>query len=93
LFEKIYCSDDVPNLVKKPAPDYLNYIASTHGLSHAWYIGNSVDDMRCATQAGYHALGVVTTFTAEALLQAGADVLKPSAAELVEVFACNHLLP
>lgn len=89
LFEKIYCSDDIAGLVKKPSPDYLIHIKQVHGLTHAWYIGNSVDDMRCAVGAGYQALGVTTTFTAEALSKAGAELLIASPQELLSQFACE----
>jgi histidinol-phosphate aminotransferase len=87
-FKHVYCSDDLSGKARKPAPDYLQHIQQTHQLSHMWYIGNSVDDMRCAKVAGYHALGVATTFTAEQLIEAGADAVILDPTELKEAFAC-----
>jgi len=88
LFEKVYCSDAVENLARKPAGDYLTHIKRTHMLEHAWYIGNSVDDMKAAKAAGFLALGVCTTFTADQLREAGADAIIESPTDLKEFFAC-----
>jgi phosphoglycolate phosphatase-like HAD superfamily hydrolase len=88
LFEGVYCSDAVENLARKPAGDYLTHIKGTHMLEHAWYIGNSVDDMKAAKAAGFHALGVCTTFTADQLREAGADAIIESSTDLKEFFAC-----
>lgn len=84
-FDAVFCSDDIPTLRKKPAPDYLQHIRKQFGLQHAWYIGNSVDDMRCATQAGFSALGVAKTNTIEQLQQAGATLCVATAPELEQV--------
>jgi phosphoglycolate phosphatase-like HAD superfamily hydrolase len=84
----VYCSDAVENLARKPAGDYLTHIKGTHMLEHAWYIGNSVDDMKAAKAAGFHALGVCTTFTADQLREAGADAIIESPTDLKEFFAC-----
>jgi histidinol-phosphate aminotransferase len=66
----------------------LTHIKHTHRLEHTWYIGNSVDDMKAAKAAGYLALGVCTTFSAEQLRQAGADAIIESPTDLKEFFAC-----
>jgi phosphoglycolate phosphatase-like HAD superfamily hydrolase len=87
-FKQVYCSDDVPGKQRKPAPDYLQHIQQSHHLGQAWYIGNSVDDMRCAKAAGYYALGVATTFTAEQLQEAGADAVIQDPTQLKDAFAC-----
>jgi histidinol-phosphate aminotransferase len=88
LFEAVYCSDAVEGLRRKPFGDYLQHIQRTHCLERAWYIGNSVDDMKSAKAAGYFALGVCTTFTAEQLRAAGADAIIESPTDLKELFAC-----
>ena len=84
-FDAVFCSDDVPNLKKKPAPDYLNHIRSVFRLQHAWYVGNSVDDMACAVQAKFSALGVTKTNTADQLQQAGASLCVALATDLEKV--------
>jgi histidinol-phosphate aminotransferase len=88
LFEGVYCSDAFAHLARKPSGDYLTHIKHTHGLEHTWYIGNSVDDMKAAKAAGFLALGVCTTFSAEQLRQAGADAIIESPTDLKEFFAC-----
>ena len=88
LFEGVYCSDAFAHLARKPSGDYLTHIKHTHRLEHTWYIGNSVDDMKAAKAAGYLALGVCTTFSAEQLRQAGADAIIESPTDLKEFFAC-----
>jgi histidinol-phosphate aminotransferase len=84
-FDAVFCSDDVPNLKKKPSPDYLNHIRSVFNLQHAWYVGNSVDDMACAVQAKFSALGVTQTNTADQLHQAGATLCVALATDLEKV--------
>ncbi len=88
LFEAVYCSDALAGLRRKPEGDYLKHIQQTHHLERAWYIGNSVDDMKAAKSANYLAIGVCTTFTADQLREAGADVIIESPTDLKELFAC-----
>jgi histidinol-phosphate aminotransferase len=88
-FERVYCSDEIEGLAKKPAPDYLTHIKQTHDLDSAWYVGNSVDDMRAATAAGFHALGVLTNADESALREAGATDLLEHSNQLKEAFACR----
>ena len=88
LFEAVSCSDALAGLRRKPEGDYLKHIQQTHHLERAWYIGNSVDDMKAAKSANYLAIGVCTTFTADQLREAGADVIIESPTDLKELFAC-----
>lgn len=82
LFERVYCVDDFPGLRPKPSPDMLREIASMHELKHAWYVGNSVDDMRAAISAGFGAIGINTTLSRSKLLEAGAQTTISSISEL-----------
>jgi len=87
-FERVYCSDEIEGLKKKPSPCYLHHIKQAHNLESAWYIGNSVDDMRAAKAAGYRALGVLTNANEADLRNAGATELLDNPNQLKEAFAC-----
>jgi HAD superfamily hydrolase (TIGR01509 family) len=61
----------------KPAPDLLLATAEQMGIAPrgAWYVGDSVWDMRAAVAAGMTAVGITTGATSEdALREAGAEV-------------------
>jgi HAD superfamily phosphatase len=55
-FEPIIGLHEVVNL--KPAPDGLLKIRAQHGDCGMWYIGDTVDDARCARSAGVPFIGV-----------------------------------
>jgi HAD superfamily hydrolase (TIGR01509 family) len=61
----------------KPAPDLLLLAARKLGIGPeaCWYVGDSTWDMRAATAAGMHAIGVLAgaAVSARALSDAGAD--------------------
>jgi phosphoglycolate phosphatase len=69
----------------KPAPDLLLKAAGLLDVDPAqtWYVGDSRWDMVAAKAAGMRAIAVLTGATeAEALDDAGADVIYPTMAEL-----------
>ncbi len=68
----------------KPAPDLLLKAAGLLDVDPAetWYVGDSRWDMVAAKAAGMRAIAVLTgATTAEALAEAGADVIYPTMAE------------
>ena len=72
----------------KPAPDLL--LKAAHLLEvepmEAWYVGDSKWDMLAATAAEMVAIGVPTGATTEAeLIEAGADVVFETLADLLEL--------
>jgi HAD superfamily hydrolase (TIGR01509 family) len=73
----------------KPAPDLLIKAAGLLGAepTETWYVGDSKWDMVAAKAAGMRAIAVLTgATTAEALTEAGADVIFPTLAEfMVEI--------
>jgi HAD superfamily hydrolase (TIGR01549 family) len=85
LFERVYCLFDVPGGKPKPAPDYLLKVKEDYKVTDGVYVGNSVDDMRAARQAGLAAIAVTTTLSEEALLDAGAQMILSSVNELKKV--------
>jgi HAD superfamily hydrolase (TIGR01549 family) len=75
FFERVYCRDDLAGLEAKPSPDMAKAIIQDNDLAGGFYVGNSVDDMRCAKDAGLVALGV--SKSKDILAQAGAfEVIK-----------------
>jgi len=86
LFERVYCLFDVPGGKPKPAPDYLLKVKEDYAVSDGVYIGNSVDDMRAARQAGLAAIAVTTTMSEKTLKDAGAQLVLNSVNELKQVF-------
>ncbi len=70
----------------KPAPDLLIKAAGLLEVEPAetWYVGDSRWDMVAAKAAGMRAIAVLTgATTAEALSEAGADVIYPTLAEFM----------
>ena len=70
----------------KPAPDLLIKAAGLLEVEPAetWYVGDSKWDMVAAKAAGMRAIAVLTGATAaEALSEAGADVIYPTLAEFM----------
>jgi len=55
-FDPLVGSDDVRN--GKPAPDGLLAIAGRNPGKAIWYVGDTVDDARCARAAGVRFIGV-----------------------------------
>jgi len=55
-FDPIVTTDDVAR--SKPAPDGLQRIASLTSGKRLWYVGDTVDDARCARAAGTAFIGV-----------------------------------
>ncbi|MBS2007326.1 MAG: aminotransferase class I/II-fold pyridoxal phosphate-dependent enzyme, partial [Cyanobacteria bacterium SZAS TMP-1] len=86
LFERVYCLFDVPGGKPKPAPDYLLKVKEDYRFVDGVYVGNSVDDMRAAREAGLAAIAVTTTLPAETLREAGAQMVLSSVNELKKVF-------
>ena len=76
----------MPGGKPKPAPDYLLKVKEDYGVVDGVYVGNSVDDMRAAREAGLAAIAVTTTLPEQALRDAGAQMILASVNELKEVF-------
>ena len=55
-FDPIVCADDVEH--GKPAPDGLLLIAQRFPGRKLWYVGDTVDDARCARAAGIPFVGI-----------------------------------
>ena len=55
-FDPIIGCDDVART--KPAPDGLLKICAEHPARRRWYIGDTVDDARCAREAGVPFIGI-----------------------------------
>jgi len=56
LFKVVICREDAP---LKPNPAPLRVALEALGLERAWYLGDTVDDVRAARSAGLLPLGVV----------------------------------
>jgi HAD superfamily phosphatase len=56
VFEPMLCADHVAN--SKPAPDGLLDIQRAKPGAKLWYVGDTVDDARCARAAGVPFIGV-----------------------------------
>jgi histidinol-phosphate aminotransferase len=85
-FDGIYCVDDRPDLVPKPAPDFLQAVMKDFSLTDGVYVGNAVDDMQSAVAAGIERIGVTTEQSAEVLESAGALFVLGSVSQLTQVF-------
>jgi len=55
-FEPLICSEDVEHA--KPHPEGLTKIAAAYRERKLWYVGDTVDDARCARGAGVTFIGV-----------------------------------
>ncbi|MHC5037539.1 MAG: aminotransferase class I/II-fold pyridoxal phosphate-dependent enzyme [Planctomycetota bacterium] len=86
LFERVVCRNEPPGFPPKPAPDQLRNLMEEEGLAGGVYIGNSVDDMMAAKDAGLTPLAVSTTLDELALRTAGAEEVFSSPAHIEEVF-------
>ena len=71
-FEVVVCREDTEE--GKPSPQPLQKALELLGCKSGIYVGDTVDDMKAAKQAGLFAIGVVShNSTPELLRQAGAD--------------------
>jgi len=73
-FDPIITADDAP---AKPSPDGLLQIARICGAKELWYIGDTVDDARCARAAGVPFVGIASPFS-------------PARDELIELFRAER---
>ena len=55
-FDPIVCADDV--LASKPNPEGLHKIQQVKPARTIWYVGDTVDDARCARAAGIPFIGI-----------------------------------
>jgi HAD superfamily hydrolase (TIGR01548 family) len=55
-FDPIVCADDITR--GKPAPDGLLLVARRFPDRKLWYVGDTVDDARCASAAGVPFVGI-----------------------------------
>lgn len=91
LFKSVVCLEDGPN---KPDPTPVLIAMVQLGVSKAWMIGDTPDDVRAAAAAGVLPLGIVApgadpeTHTA-ALEDAGAVKILDSVASLLELVPLN----
>ena len=85
-FECVFCKDDFKDLAAKPSPDMLIEIRRKTGIDMGIYVGNSVDDMRSAKEAGMTAIGVASTCSGETLIKAGASMVIDDVNALKGVF-------
>jgi HAD superfamily hydrolase (TIGR01548 family) len=74
-FDPLVGAEDVRN--GKPAPDGLLGIVAATGTKRIWYVGDTVDDARCARAAGVRFIGIATEGT-------------PRIAELKALFAAEN---
>lgn len=84
LFRAVVCMEDAP---LKPDPAPVRLALARLGVERAWFVGDSVDDMRAARGAGVVPVGVVApgdgaSGTAESLVRAGAGRVLGSLTEL-----------
>jgi len=86
-FKRVYCLDDLPDARPKPAPDFLLRARSDYRIRDGIYVGNSVDDMQAARQAGFYAIGVCTNLSAATLRESGADITVRNVNEIIEVLS------
>jgi HAD superfamily phosphatase len=89
-FDPIVTTDDVAR--SKPAPDGLLLIAERAPGRDLWYVGDTVDDLRCARAAGVPFIGVASPANPRAaelaalLLQEGARAVLDHINQLEAVF-------
>ena len=87
LFESVVCLEDGPN---KPDPTPVRIAMQQLGVSKAWMIGDTPDDVRAAAAAGVLPLGILApgadpdTHKA-ALIEAGAVTVLDDVASLLEL--------
>lgn len=86
LFIDVYCRDDFDGLPPKPSPMQLLEVMKKNKIEGGIYVGNSVDDMTAAREAGLAPVGVRTTLDDASLREAGALLTIPNMAELEKVF-------
>jgi len=87
LFHRVYCLDDLPGLKPKPSPDYLLHLKKEFDIEYGVYVGNAVDDMWAARDAGLSRIGITTTLSAETLREAGAQIVIDGLEELEKVYS------
>ena len=63
-FDPIICADDVT--AAKPAPEGLLTIQRRSPDAKLWYVGDTVDDARCARAAGVPFIGIAAQRTPSA---------------------------
>lgn len=86
LCARVYCMHDLKGKAPKPAPDYLQAVKKDFKLRQGIYIGNSIDDMWSARDAGFGRIAVTTTLPAEKLKEAGAEYAFAGPDSIKEVF-------
>ena len=88
FFNAIVTMEDAP---LKPAPDPVRLALTQLGVTRAWMVGDTVDDIRSAREAEVVPIGILTPSdtqpkeTSDSLLRAGAARVLSSLAELVEL--------
>ena len=63
-FEPIVGADDAVVTKHKPAPDGLLHIGKLVAGTELWYVGDTVDDARCAKAAGVPFIGIAAATSA-----------------------------
>lgn len=85
-FEQVYCVDDFGEEAPKPSGDMLKSIMAKNQLKCASYVGNSIDDIQAARDAGISAIGVTSNMPKQKLLSAGADYICSDINDLTRLF-------
>jgi len=88
IFKRVYCDGDCQTSQRKPAPDYLLKVKNENAeiTAGAVYIGDSVDDMTAARLANMRRIGISSSMSTEALMDAGAELLIESPNDLARLF-------
>ena len=92
LFESVVCLEDGPN---KPDPTPVLIAMEQLGVSKAWMIGDTPDDVRAAVAAGVLPLGIFAPGAdpkthSQALKEAGAVMVLENVASLLELLPTSE---
>ena len=74
LFEKVYCKDDFAGICPKPAPNMLKALLEKEKLAGGYYVGNSIDDVRCAKGAKIRSICVNPSDEADLVIKTVNDL-------------------
>lgn len=91
LVEVMVTNDDVERGKPYPDPALLGLERLGVEAEGAWYVGDATSDIAMAIAAGLRPIGVTTgAATREALLEAGAEAVVDTAAEVTELLLEQH---
>ncbi len=90
-FDPVICSDDVTR--GKPHPEGLLKIASEIPRAELWYVGDTVDDARCAKAAGVRFIGIAAPGSPRRAELAALLASEGALAVLDDINQLNSVLP